>query len=682
MSQYNIQKFAVIGAGNMGSGIAQKIATEGFPCVLVDLDDEKVERGMQTIRDLLAQGVERKVFHPKQVEKILGNLRGTSDWSELADVDLVVEAVFENLDVKRSVFERLSENCKPNAILGSNTSSFHVRDLASAVKNPERLVGLHYFFHPAKNRLVEVIGHEGTSDEAYLAAWAAQEAIGKTPIWSSDAPGFVVNRYFVPWVNEGVRLFEEGIANIPTIEWASKKAFGVGMGPFELMNVTGVPITMHAANTLAEQLHSFYAPSQALVDFCAGDEQNWSLEGPVDESKYDIIADRLFGVTFYVACKLVDEGVSSIEDTDIGARVGLRWPSGPFEMLNHVGVDRAQLLAKAVAATHGLELPKLLTDAPAHGLPIELVSSCDAGVATDLRFNNPATMNALDKNVFMQFDGKLQFARATGKAIVLRSTGKAFVAGADIKFFVDSLNSDNYPSIAEFAGHGQKIFRTLSGGEKSVVARAHGLALGGGAELAIACDWIVASPKAAIGFPETGIGIFPGLGGTQRLPRRIGMPLAKYLLYTGQILDAKSALEIGLVDTVADFSFIDDVCLEWAAKGPAEERVPPTECPNEKWQDIWNFFDSYSVDEILSGEADCMAKPALEKAVKRMGQKSYHALKLCEGLFVEGAHQTLERALDLESRDLEKAFNHADALEGLSALLEGRRPAFAKPAFA
>lgn len=682
MSKYNIQKFAVIGAGNMGSGIAQKIATEGFSCVLVDLDDEKVERGMNIIRDLLAQGVERKVFSPKQVEQILANLHGTSDWSELADVDLVVEAVFENLDVKRSVFKRLSENCKETAILGTNTSSFYVKDLASAVTNPERLVGLHYFFHPAKNRLVEVIGHAGTSDEAYLAAWAAQEAIGKTPIWSSDAPGFVVNRYFVPWVNEGVRLLEENVANVATIEWAAKKAFGVGMGPFELMNVTGVPITMHAANTLADALHSFYAPSQALVDFCAGSERNWNLDGPIDESKYDSIADRLLGVTFYVAAQLVDEGVSSIEDTDIGARVGLRWPRGPFDMLNRVGVERARWLAEAVATQYGLALPKLLIDAPAHGLPIELVSSCDAGVATDLRFNSPATMNALDKNVFLQFDSKLQLARATGKAIVLRSTGKAFVAGADIKFFVDSLKANNYPSIAEFAGHGQKIFKMLSGGERAVVARAHGLALGGGAELALACDWIVASPKAAMGFPETGIGIFPGLGGTQRLPRRIGMPLAKYLLYTGHILDAKSALSIGLIDAVAGFSDIDEVCLEWAAKNPAAEREAPTECPDGRWQAVWDFFDSNTVDEILTGEADCMGDAMLEQACKRMGQKSYHALKLCEGLFVEGAHQALERALELEGRDLEVAFLHPDALEGLSALLDGRRPSFAKPAFA
>ncbi|MDA0667352.1 MAG: 3-hydroxyacyl-CoA dehydrogenase NAD-binding domain-containing protein [Planctomycetota bacterium] len=682
MSQYNIKKFAVIGAGNMGSGIAQKIATEGHPCILVDLDDEKVERGMNIIRDLLAQGVERKVFRPQQVENILSNLRGTSDWSELADVDLVIEAVFEDVDVKRSVFERLSKNCKDTAILATNTSSFYVRDLVNAVTHPERLIGLHYFFHPAKNRLVEVIGHEGTSPEVYAAAWASQEAIGKTPIWSADAPGFVVNRYFVPWVNEGVRLLGEGVANLATIDWAAKKAFGVGMGPFELMNVTGVPISMHAANTLGATLGDFYAPGQALVDFCATGERNWDLEGEVDESQYDAIADRMLGVTFYVASKLVDEGVASVEDTDIGARVGLRWPAGPFEMLNNAGIERSRLLAEAVAGSYGLHLPKMLVNAGSHGIPIELVSLNDVHGVGEVRFNRPATMNALDNTMLVQFDGKLQLARATGKPFVLRGTGKAFVAGADIKFFVDSLNNDNYSAIAEFAGYGQKLFATLAGGEHATVSRLHGLALGGGAEMALSTDYIVASPNAVIGFPETSIGIFPGLGGSQRLPRRIGYPLAKYLLYTGQMLDARTALSIGLIDDVADFAELDATCHSWAKKRSVEVRETPTACSNPKLQAVWNFFDQYSVDEILSGEADCMGDPGLEKAVKRMGQKSYHALKLCEALFVEGAHLELDRALELESRDLSTAFNHADAIEGLSALLEGRRPNFQQPAFA
>jgi len=676
MTSYNITKFAVIGAGNMGSGIAQKIATEGFKVVLVDLDDEKVARGIGIIKSMLDQGVERKVFRPAQAEAILANIEGTSDWSKLGDVDLVVEAVFENMDVKKSVFERLSQNCKPTCILGTNTSSFLVKELVDSVTNPERLVGLHYFFHPAKNRLVEVIGHEGTSDEVYRATWASQEAIGKTPIYSADAPGFVVNRYFVPWVNEGVRLLGENVANIATIEWAAKKAFNVGMGPFELMNVTGVPISLHAATSLGDQLGDFYYPGQALKDFCATGEANWPLSGDVDESKYQDVADRLLGATFYVAAQLVEEDVASVLETDIGARVGLRWPKGPFELLNKLGIEPARDLAAAAIAGYGLELPKMLQELNHKAASLETVSSCGNGAITDIWFQRPDSMNALDQQTIMQFDAKLTAAQLAQKPLILRANGKAFVAGADIKFFVDSLRADNYPAIGNFAGHGQKVFATLAGNDHASVCRAQGLCLGGGAELALAADWIVASPKMMIGFPETSIGIFPGLGGTQRLPRRVGLPIAKYLIYTGQLLNAKQALEVGLIDAISSFAELDATCEEWAQNTDYRQGEIEDIKPHVSWAEIWNFFDNNTLDQIMSGEADAMGNALLEKAIHKMGQKSYHALKMCENLFHEGAPLPLKHALELESRDLQTVFDHADALEGLSALLEGRRPQF------
>ena len=277
MSQ-SIRKLAVIGAGNMGSGIAQKMATEGFDVTLVDLDDEKVERGLGIIQGILHEAVERKLFTPEQTAVILGRISGSSDWTSLADVDLVVEAVFEDKGVKAQVLARLDEVCRPNAILATNTSSFSVDELAAATKHPDRVLGLHYFFHPAKNRLVEVIPGGQTDPEKFKQAWSLQEQMGKTPISSKDAPGFIVNRYFVPWLNEAVRLLEEGIADIPTIEAACKKAFGIGMGPFELMNVTGVPIALHAATTLGEELGPFYAPCARLAEQVESGEL-WSLDG-------------------------------------------------------------------------------------------------------------------------------------------------------------------------------------------------------------------------------------------------------------------------------------------------------------------------------------------------------------------------------------------------------------------
>jgi enoyl-CoA hydratase / 3-hydroxyacyl-CoA dehydrogenase len=677
---YEVKNFAVIGAGNMGSGIAQKIATEGYSVMLVDLDDEKVERGLKIIRDMLQQGVERRIFRPEKAEAILNNIQGTSDWSQLGDVDLVVEAVFEDLGVKRQVFERLSEVTKPTCILGTNTSSFLVKDIASAASNPERVVGLHYFFHPAKNRLVEVIGHEGTDPAAYAAAWAAQEAIGKTPIDSADAPGFVVNRYFVPWINESVRLLEEGIADIATIDWAAKKAFRIGMGPFELMNVTGVPISMHAANTLGQDLHRFYLSSAALTEQVESGRGDWNLEGDVDESKYDAIADRLFGVVFYVATQLIDEGVSSVEDTDIGARVGLRWSNGPIQMLNRVGGDRARELAEAITSKWGLDMPKLLAVAPAEGIPIQLVASGTRGSMSTVWINRPDAMNALNPDVGAQLDAAMQNAYGKNNGVMLGGNGKAFIAGADIKFFVDHLRADTYDNIQNFAAHGHQILNGMAAAEVAVVARMQGLALGGGAEMALGCDWIVASNKAMVGFPETGIGIFPGMGGTQRLTRRVGAPLAKYLVFTGQFVDARSAMKIGLIDAVTDFAGLDATCEAYGAQGKAPEREAPNTCPDPNWQAIWDFFASYSVDQMLSGEAKTDGNPVLDKAVKTMGFKSYNALKLAENLINEGALLDLPAALECELRDLKAAFTHEDGIEGLSSMIEGRRPTFQSPA--
>ena len=154
-----INKIGVIGAGNMGSGIVQKIAQEGINVVMVDIKDEFVQRGMDTVKGLLAEGVKRKIFTEKQVEQTLERIEGTSDMNAVADADLVIEAVFEDKQVKSDLFEKLDGICADKTILATNTSSFFVREFAEKTGRPDRFIGLHYFFHPAKNRLLEVIPH-------------------------------------------------------------------------------------------------------------------------------------------------------------------------------------------------------------------------------------------------------------------------------------------------------------------------------------------------------------------------------------------------------------------------------------------------------------------------------------------------------------------------------------------
>jgi len=250
MSQIN--KIGVIGAGNMGSGIAQKMAQEGLNVVMVDIKEEFVERGLATIKGLLQEAVDRKIFKPEQVDATLARITGTTDFGAVADADLVVEAVFEDKQVKADLFQNLDRICSEKTILATNTSSFFVREFAEKTSRPDRFVGLHYFFHPAKNRLLEVIPHAETSADTIEKSLLVAKLHGKTSIVVKDAPGFAVNRFFVPFLNEAARMLEEDMADIPTIEAAAKQAFKIGMGPFELMNVTGIPIAVHASTTLGD----------------------------------------------------------------------------------------------------------------------------------------------------------------------------------------------------------------------------------------------------------------------------------------------------------------------------------------------------------------------------------------------------------------------------------------------
>ena len=163
MSQ--IKKIGVIGAGHMGSGIAQKLAQEGFEVVMVDMEDKFVENGISTIKSILQSGIKRKIFTQDHVDTFLSRITGTTDYQAVADADIVIEAVFEDKDVKTKLFQRLDGICQDKTIFATNTSSFYVSQFADKINRPNRFIGLHYFFHPAKNRLLEIIPHDTTSKE-------------------------------------------------------------------------------------------------------------------------------------------------------------------------------------------------------------------------------------------------------------------------------------------------------------------------------------------------------------------------------------------------------------------------------------------------------------------------------------------------------------------------------------
>ncbi len=672
MSQ--IKKIGVVGAGNMGSGIVQKIAQEGIPVVMVDLKDEFVQRGLGTIRRLLQEGVERKIFKPEQVDQILSRVTGTTDFKALADADIVIEAVFEDKQVKTDLFKKLDQICSPQTILATNTSSFYVRDFADKTSRPDRFVGLHYFYHPAKNRLLEVIPHSGTSPETVAKSLLAAKLHGKTSILVKDAPGFAVNRFFVPFLNEAARMLEEGLADIPTIEAAAKQAFKIGMGPFELMNVTGIPIAVHAATTLGNELGPFYAPAPILKAQMEK-KANWILEGKVDEAKLSALADRFLGVCLGVAAALVDEGVASIEDTDRGAKIGLRWVLGPFEIMNKIGIGKTHEVVQAIGRTYpDFKMPAILEKQHRLGKPFEF-NFVDLEVKNGIAYvtlNRPEAMNALNETVVAQLDRRFAEAEANAgvKAIVFQGAGKAFVAGADIRYFVEKIKAGRIPDIVAFTRKGHELLLRIEESKKLTIALLDGLSLGGGSELALACQAIVATPAGSMAFPETGIGIFPGLGGMLRMARHVGPALAKYFAFTGAFISAADALALGIVTKLVESAGVDAAIQSLAVAGKPD-KFRTRDIP-EKFKAFAALFGPGSVATTLSGKIPAGANAELAgKVVKTLGYKAPLALRIADEIVDQQAPLPMRAAVEIELGRLQDIFSTADALEGLSSA--GRR---------
>jgi enoyl-CoA hydratase/3-hydroxyacyl-CoA dehydrogenase len=669
MSQIN--KIAVIGAGNMGSGIAQKIAQEGINVIMVDIKEEFVERGINTIRQMLKEAVERKILNSEQLHDVLSRIIGTCDFEMVAEADLVIEAVFEDKQVKFDLFDKLDRICSDKTILATNTSSFYVHEFANKTARPDRFIGLHYFFHPAKNRLLEVIPHEKTSAETIEKSLLAAKLHGKTAILVKDAPGFAVNRFFVPFLNEAARMLEEGLADIPTIEEAAKEAFKIGMGPFELMNVTGIPIAVHASTTLGNELGPFYATAE-MLKAQKDKNEDWDLSGSVDESKLQAVKDRFYGVCLGVAAALVDEGVASIEDTDRGAKIGLRWLMGPFEIMNKIGIQKTFKAVEAITQRYpDFKMPQVLAQQNEIGKPFafNFVDLEVKNAVAYITINRPEAMNALNETVVAQLRQRFEEAEANAdvKAIVLQGAGKAFVAGADIKYFVDKIKADKITDIVEFTRKGQKLLLDIENSDKLTIALLDGLSLGGGSELALACQAIIATPAGSMGFPETAIGIFPGLGGMLRMARFTGPELAKYYVFSGTPISAEDAHTLGIVTRLVApakvASAIDELVSEGKPDKYRQRAIP------EKFKTLAQVGSSENVDRLLNGQLpEGVPAELAAKAAKIIGYKAPLALKIANEIIDEQVGKSIADAVEIELERLNDIFSTADALEGLSTV--------------
>ncbi len=266
-----IEKIAVLGAGQMGNGIAQVAACAGYDVTMIDIKQEYVDKGLAAIENSLARVVKKERMTAEEAASALARVGIATEKSAAADADLVVEAIPEIPDLKFSTFAELDKICKPEAILASNTSSISINAIAAATSRPDRVIGMHFMNPVPVMKLVEIINGSDTSDDVTAAVVAASERMGKTALACNDSPGFVSNRILCPMINEAILTLEEGVAEPAAIDGIMKLGMNHPIGPLALADLIGLDTVLHIMNVLHEGFEGDpkYAPSQLLKDMVA-----------------------------------------------------------------------------------------------------------------------------------------------------------------------------------------------------------------------------------------------------------------------------------------------------------------------------------------------------------------------------------------------------------------------------
>jgi 3-hydroxybutyryl-CoA dehydrogenase len=265
MTVDGIRKVGVLGCGLMGSGIAQVAATAGYPTVVKEVADDFLKKGMAGIEKSLGRFVEKGTLTAEQRNETMARLKGTTKFEDLAECDIVIEAITENLEVKRETYATIDKIVKPSAIFASNTSSLVITEMMTATTRVDRFIGMHFFNPVPLMKLVEVVGTITTSREVLDQAMKFGTSLGKVPIRTSDRSGFIVNRLLVPYLLDAVRALEEGVGGVEDIDKGMKLGCGYPMGPFTLLDFVGLETTYYIANIMFEEFREKrFAPPPLL----------------------------------------------------------------------------------------------------------------------------------------------------------------------------------------------------------------------------------------------------------------------------------------------------------------------------------------------------------------------------------------------------------------------------------
>ncbi|KJS07048.1 MAG: 3-hydroxybutyryl-CoA dehydrogenase [Flavobacteriales bacterium BRH_c54] len=349
-----INKVGVLGAGSMGSGIVQIAATNKHQVTLVDLNEEALVKASTGLKNILSRLVQKEKINQATADNIMGRITFSTSTKDLAECDLIIEAIIENLEVKKKVFAQLESITSPNCILASNTSSLSIASIAAACKKPERVIGIHFFNPAPLMPLVEIIPAVQTSEATKKTARTLIDSWGKVTVLAKDTPGFIVNRVARPFYGEALRIYEEGVADFATIDWAMTEMGGFRMGPFTLMDYIGNDINYTVTETVFEAFYydprykpsftqkrhseaGWYGRKSGRGYYNYADEANMSAPNK-DKALGTVIFNRILVMLINEAVDALFLNIASKEDIDLAMTKGVNYPKGLLKWADEIGL--------------------------------------------------------------------------------------------------------------------------------------------------------------------------------------------------------------------------------------------------------------------------------------------------------------------------------------------------------
>ncbi len=540
----------VIGSGAIGPDLAYGFLTAlarepNSKVFLVDIREEALLAGAARIAGYVEKGVARGKIAPQAGTAILAALVPTGELSALSECDYVLEAASEDLGVKRKILASLEGVVRPECLIGFATSGIPRREIARDAKHPDRCFVNHPFFPAWRSLPIEVV----LSGDAALGKRMTDtiEKLGRVPIVTADVECFAADDVFCNYIAEAARIVEEGLATPAQVDAIVHGAIGGG-GPFNVMDLTRGNLLVHKCQVLMQKAKTgtaWFAPPSILEK--QGDKP-WhdrkAPGNPVHDAKLaELVMGRILAVLLARTYFLIENEVSLPTETNWLMRMALGFSKGTLEIGADLGAERVRALCVAFADAHpGFVVPKLVTDEKLPPFARNVLTEIDGDIAT-VKVFRPEVKNALSKSTLAEIDSTVAALEADPKVrgIVLTSYDGA-LAGADIQELAVLGDPE---ACRRTCLDSHAIFERIASSVKPIIAAVDGPVLGGGAELSMACHARIVGTHLVLGQPEVNLGIIPGYGGTQRLPRLIGLIHAFDLLRTGRTVSAKEACEWG-----------------------------------------------------------------------------------------------------------------------------------------